>query len=146
MRRVLAPGGRLALNVFGPIEHNPATHALVHALDRHLGGDAARVKRTEHALADTEQLHRLVGAAGFGQVVLNTATKLVHFPSPADYVRIQLAATPLATFAQADDAGGGERLVHALVAEVGAALMPYAGAEGVTFPQEVHTVLATATS
>jgi ubiquinone/menaquinone biosynthesis C-methylase UbiE len=34
IRRVLAADGRLALNVFGPIEHNPATHALADALDR----------------------------------------------------------------------------------------------------------------
>ena len=29
MRRVLAPKGRLALSVYGPIEHTPAAHALV---------------------------------------------------------------------------------------------------------------------
>jgi ubiquinone/menaquinone biosynthesis C-methylase UbiE len=28
MRRVLMPGGRVGLNVYGPLEHNPATFAL----------------------------------------------------------------------------------------------------------------------
>src|SRR5262249_19261684 len=37
IRRVLAPGGRLGLNVYGEIEHNPAAFALAQALDRHLG-------------------------------------------------------------------------------------------------------------
>ena len=31
IRRVLAPGGRTGISVFGPIEHNPATHALAGA-------------------------------------------------------------------------------------------------------------------
>jgi ubiquinone/menaquinone biosynthesis C-methylase UbiE len=143
MRRVLAPAGRLALSVFGPIEHNPATCALATALDHHLGADAARVKRTEHALADPEQLRILVAQNGFRDVVVETLTKWMHFPSPIEYVRIQLAATPLASFVAQYDATAQEQLVNALVAEVGAALGPYVGQEGLTFPQEVHCVLAT---
>ena len=42
MRRVLVTGGRLGLNVYGPIEHNPAAFALARALDRHLGPDRPR--------------------------------------------------------------------------------------------------------
>jgi ubiquinone/menaquinone biosynthesis C-methylase UbiE len=143
MRRVLAPNGRLALTVYGLIEHNPATFALAAALDQRLGAEAARVKRTEHALANTDQLRGLVVDAGFQNVVIDTVTKWMHYPSPSEYVRIQLAATPLASFVAQDDAAAREQLVDALVAEVGAALSPYVGQEGLTFPQEVHRVLAT---
>ena len=142
MRRVLVPGGRLALNVFGPIEHNPATQALANALDRHVRPEASVAKRAEHALADTEHLRTLVAGAGFHDVMIRTASKLVRFPSPADYVRIQVAATPLASLVAQYDAARRERLVEALVEEVGAALAPYVGDEGLTFPQEVHSVLA----
>src|SRR5262249_20266066 len=89
MRRVLVPGGRLALTVYGPIEHNPATCALTASLDRHLGAEAARVKRSEHALADAEHLRGLVVRAGLGDVLIETITKRMHFPSPTEYVRIQ---------------------------------------------------------
>lgn len=65
VRRVLVPNGRLALNVFGPIEHNPATHALANVLDRHVGPGASVAKRTEHVLADTAALCMLVAGAGF---------------------------------------------------------------------------------
>jgi ubiquinone/menaquinone biosynthesis C-methylase UbiE len=107
MRRALVSGGQLALNVFGSIEHNPATHALAAALDRHIGPGASTAKRTEHALADTEQLRRLVADAGFHSIEIDTVSKLVRFPSPADYVRIQLAATPLASvIAQYDRLAG----------------------------------------
>jgi ubiquinone/menaquinone biosynthesis C-methylase UbiE len=142
IRRVLVPGGRLALNVFGPIEHNPATHALADALDRHVGPDASVAKRTEHALADTAQLHALVRRAGFSDVVIRTTTKQVRFASGADYVRVQLAATPLASVIAAHDAYRRERLVDALARDVCAALDPYLTDEGLNFPQEVHVVLA----
>jgi hypothetical protein len=62
---------------------------------------------------------------------------MVRFPSVPDYVRIQLTATPLATLLGLDDAAR-DRLVE----DVGAALAPYAGAEGLIFPQEVHVLLA----
>jgi len=142
MRRVLVLGGRLALNVFGSIEHNPATDALADALDRHVGPHASLAKRTEHALSDTEQLRRLITDAGFQDVVIETASKLVRFPSPADYVRIQLAATPLASVVARYDAASRERWVEALVEEVAAALASYIRNAGLTFPQEVHSVLA----
>lgn len=56
MRRVLTPGGRLALNVYGPIARNPAALALADALDRLLGRQASAPKRAKHALADPEEL------------------------------------------------------------------------------------------
>jgi ubiquinone/menaquinone biosynthesis C-methylase UbiE len=143
MRRVLVPGGRLALNVFGLLEHNPATYALATALDRHVDPDASVAKRTEHTLADTGQLRVLVANAGVRDVTIDTTRKLVRFPSPDEYVRIQLAATPPASLAARYDAAGRERLVEALVGDVGAALTPYVTGDGLTFPQEVHSVLAT---
>jgi ubiquinone/menaquinone biosynthesis C-methylase UbiE len=142
IRRVLPPGGRLALNVFGPIEHNPATRALADALDRHLGPAASVAKRTEHALADTAQLRALVRRAGFTDVVIATATKQVRFASGVDYVRVQLAATPLASVMAAHDGARRDRLVDAVTQDVCAALAAYDGDEGLGFPQEVHVVLA----
>jgi ubiquinone/menaquinone biosynthesis C-methylase UbiE len=142
IRRVLVPKGRLALNVFGPIENNPATHALAGALDRHVRPDASVAKRTEHALADGEELRALVAGAGFREIVICTATKTVRFPSASDYVRIQLAATPLAALIDRYDAARRDRLIEALVDDVGAELAPYLEDEGLAFPQEVHIVLA----
>ena len=69
-------------------------------------------------------------------------TIAARFPSPADYVRIQLAATPLASLLARQDAAGQARLAGALIADVGAALASYVGAEGLRVPWEVHTVLA----
>jgi hypothetical protein len=101
-------------------------------------------KRAEHALADTERLRQLVIGAGFRDVTIATERKLIQFPSPTEYVRIQLAATPLASLAAQYDAAAWERLVDAIVGDVGAALTPYVTDEGLIFPQVVHSALATA--
>lgn len=143
MRRVLIANGHLAVNVFGPLEHNPATHALATALDRHLGGGASLTKRTEHALADPEELSTLLADAGFQQITIHTVTKLVRFPSPSAYVRIQLTATPLATVIKQYDPAEQARLVDAVRAEVSTALAPFSGEDGLVFPQEVHVALGT---
>ena len=142
LRRVLVPNGRVALNVFGPIEHNPATYALAAALDRHVRPGASLAKRNEHALADIDELRALMVEAHFRDVLADTASKSVRFPSVADYVLIQFAATPLVTLVARYDAPARDRLVEAVVEDVSAALGPYAGAEGLIFPQEVHIVLA----
>jgi ubiquinone/menaquinone biosynthesis C-methylase UbiE len=141
-RRVLVGDGRLALNVFGPIEHNPATNALADALDRHIAPDASLAKRTEHALADPEEIRVLVSGAGFTDIEIGTVDKLVRFASVADYVRIQLTATPLASLIEGDDDRRKELVVEALVEDVASAMATYVGDDGLHFPQEVHVLLA----
>ena len=142
MRRVLMPGGRLGLNVYGLIEHNPATLALAQALDRQLGPDASMTKRAEHALADEALLRRLAGEAGFQRIKIVTETRTVRFASVSDYVRIQLAATPLASLLPHRPEQPGQRLVEALIADVAAAVEPYQTEGGLAFPQEAHVLLA----
>ncbi|HKD75882.1 MAG TPA: hypothetical protein VKB76_10315 [Ktedonobacterales bacterium] len=74
--------------------------------------------------------------------MIHTVSKLVRFPSAADYVHIQLAATPLATLIAQYDTVHRDRLVAALVADVSASLASYAEGEGLAFPQEVHVLIA----
>jgi ubiquinone/menaquinone biosynthesis C-methylase UbiE len=143
MRRVLMPGGRLGVSVYGPIERNPATFALAQALDRRLGPDASMTKRAEHALADAAVLRRLAGDAGFQRIKIVTETRTVHFDSVTDYVRIQLAATPLASLLQQHRPEQPDQaLVEVLIADVAAALQPHQTADGLAFPQEAHLLVA----
>src|SRR5512132_2717778 len=79
-----------------------------------------------------------------GDVAIDTASRQVRFASGADYVRIQLAATPLASVITGVETGRREDLVAALTQDVCLALAPHLGPEGLTFPQEVRTVLARA--
>ena len=142
IRRVLVPRGRLGLNVYGPIEHNPATFALAQALDRYLGPDASMTKRAEHALADAALLRMLAEQAGFRQITIVTETRTIRFASVSDYVRIQLAATPLASLLQHHPGWPGQQLAEMLTADVAAALQPHQTASGLAFPQEAHVLIA----
>jgi len=141
MHRVLAPGGRVGLNVYGTIEHNPATFALAQALDRHVGPGASVAKRAEHLLADTVLLYRLVSEAGFRRISVVTETRIVRFRSAADYVRIQMTATPLASLLATQE-GAADRLMEALIHDVAADLQPFDTGGGLALPQEAHILLA----
>lgn len=144
MRRVLVPGGRLGLSVYGPIEHHPAAFALAGALDRHLGPGASAAKRAEHALADPALLRALAAGAGFCGVQIVTATRIIRFASAAGYVRIQLTATPLASLLSCRTGGSARQLAQAVTADVAAALRSRRADGGLAFPQEAHVLLARA--
>jgi hypothetical protein len=142
MRRVLVTGGRIGLTVYGPIEHNPVALALAQALDRHLGPGTSVTKRAEHALADPALLRTLTAGAGFCRVQILTETKIIRFSSAADYVRIQLTATPLASLLRAQAEEAVPHLAQALIADVTAALQARRADGGLAFPQEAHVLLA----
>ena len=142
MHRVLVDGGRLGLSVYGPIEDNPGTLALAQALDHHLGTGASQTKRAEHVLPYATLVERLVTGAGFQEVQITTETKLVRFPSTADWVSIQLTATPLASLLaeQLARPGATERITASVVE----ALERYEVDGALEFPQEAHVVVARA--
>jgi SAM-dependent methyltransferase len=142
MHRVLTGDGRLGLSVFGPIEHNPATFALAQALDHHLGTGASQTKRAEHVMAHATLVHRLVSAAGFGDVTITTETKLIHFASSAEFVHVQLIATPLAGLLAEQLARPG--MAEKITSSVEGALRRYEVDGGLVFPQEVHVLVARA--
>src|SRR5262249_30425820 len=130
------PGGCIGASVFGPIEHNPAPHALSDSLDARIGPGASLTKRNEHALADVDALRELFHATGFEDVRIDTVTKTVSFSSPDEYVRVQSRATPLAAL-DADEA-----TVEAIVADVSRRLAAFSGDDDLAFPQEAHVVIA----
>ena len=96
MRRVLLPGGRLAVSVYSPIEKTPGAHAFVQALDHVFGSEASRIKRGEHSFAAARDLEELLRDAAFEDVKVDTVVQRIAFPSVLDYVRFQLLATPKA--------------------------------------------------
>ena len=128
--------------MYGPIEHNPAAFALARALDRHLGPDASAAKRAEHALADPALLRTLAAGAGFSRVTIVTQTRIIRFASAADYVRIQLTATPLASLLGHQAGGSARQLAQTLTADVAAALQARQADSGLSFPQEAHVLTA----
>jgi ubiquinone/menaquinone biosynthesis C-methylase UbiE len=142
MHRVLTGDGRLGVSVFGPIEHNPATSALANALDHHLGTGASQAKRAEHVLAHATLVRRLVTEAGFSEITITTDTKRIRFSSSAEFVHVQLTATPLAGLLAEQLARRG--MAGKITSSVQEALRCYEVDGGLVFPQEVHVLVARA--
>jgi hypothetical protein len=73
-----------------------------------------------------------------------TETRIIRFASAADYVRIQLTATPLASLLRQHAEDPARHLAQALIADVAAALQARQADDGLAFPQEAHILLASA--
>ncbi len=138
MRRVLAPGGRLAFNISRGLEHNPYVRALAAGLAQHISADAGDSMRAPCSFGDAQMLRSLCEQAGFRTVKLRISCLTIRHPNPADFIRGQLAATPVADqVAALDDAG-----LTALVDDILGALHCYVDDSGLAAPYEIHVVLA----
>lgn len=139
MRRVLAPGGRLAVSTWRPLEETPFFLALHHVAERRLGTIADR----RFALGDAKRLEALLTAAGFEDVRVETMTRIVRFPEPMIFVRMNAMA--LVGMASSSKTLGEEerlRLVGDITDESAAVLGPWTDGDGVAF--EIGTNVATA--
>ena len=130
MARVLAPGGRLAALVWGPIDHSPGFAALAEALDRHVGPAAGAIMRAPFELSDEATLRGLVAGAGFQDVRLDRRTGTVRFGSARELLTAQSAGSPLA-----GPVGSATPAARAaLLAEVETTLAPWRSPSGLAFP------------
>ena len=97
MRRVLRPGGRVALLVWRALHHSPGFAALADALHAVVGPEAAAVMRAPFVFGDDPRpLVTLLDSAGFGDVEVQARAGTVRFASVEAFVRCQRAASPLA--------------------------------------------------
>lgn len=103
MRRVLAPNGRLALNVPGPTARIFAI--MDEALERHIGPEAAGFVRMVFCLDDPKEMEGLMTDAGFHKIDIQVEPKTLHLPPPEDFLWQYVRGTPLAgPVGQVDDA------------------------------------------
>jgi ubiquinone/menaquinone biosynthesis C-methylase UbiE len=136
-RRVLAPGGRLAISVWRNTGvYNAAVGA---ALRRHLGLEIAQRFCASRDVPPGEELARLCLAAGMQDVKLRIAKMMIHLPSLQDFAVCHLAATPIADSLLPLNAEGRALLGR----EIAEALAQYREGDGITFPEETNIVTAT---
>ncbi len=142
MKRVLAPGGRLALLVWRDIRHSPGFHALADSLEQNIGEQAAAIMRAPFCFGDQpDALRSLHRDAGFQEVDVRSDVRMVRFASPTDFVSKYGTGSPLAAhLGDASDAA-----INALIADVSGALERYTdGGTGIAFPIQGHVVTARA--
>jgi ubiquinone/menaquinone biosynthesis C-methylase UbiE len=138
MARVMAPGARLALNVWGEFERQPFYVALVDGIVRFLGEDARSTFDLAFSLGTAEELRRLAVDAGLTAVRIRFEHRTTRYPSPATFVAGLMSGTPLGDrFLTLS----GERR-EAFVEHVVTRLASYMDDAGLAFPQENHFLTA----
>ncbi len=138
MRRVLVPSGRLALSVWTSMHESPGFALLLEALKRHIGPEAAAFMELPFSLGNQEELHGMITASGFRDINIHVMTKQLNFPSPNEFVRRYVAASPLASVVGKAD----NKSKEALLQDMNNLLSPYIDAHGLTFPIKTHFVVA----
>lgn len=101
MRRVLAPGGRLVLNVPGPA--SPPFESLAEAMGRHVSPEAVGFVQAVFALHDETEIEGLLRDAGFRNVEVTAETGELTVPAPKEFLRQYVGSTLLAMVVAAAD-------------------------------------------
>jgi ubiquinone/menaquinone biosynthesis C-methylase UbiE len=140
MRRVLRLGGRLAFTVWSAIGDTPYQASFADALARHVSPEAGSMARAPSALHDPVELHDLVSAAGFRNVLVRPTIETTKLPLPEQFVPGHLAALPMA---QAIARLAPDRRA-ALLEDMTEALRAYVEGEQLIVPAGANVVTADA--
>ena len=93
VRRVLAPGGRVALGTPGPTP--PPMAAIDEVLTAHIGPEASMFVQRVFSVHDPDQVHTVFDAAGFEGAEIETGVLRLRLPPPADFFWQYVHSTPL---------------------------------------------------
>ena len=138
MRRVLKPGGRLAVAVWDRLENSPGYAAMAGLLERLFGRRIASELHAPFALGDPEALRVLFAEAGLGKAKVATHAGTARFPSIEAWVRTDVKGWTLADLIDDDQ-------YALLLREAAVALRRYAKVDGIVIfdaPALIVTVAA----
>ena len=136
MWRVIRPGGRLAVAVWGPVEDTPGYAAMVRLLEDLFGAKTADALRAPYCLGDTGTLAALCRDAGIDGAEIETRDGAARFPSIEAWVHTDVKGWTLADMIDDDQ-------YAALRAAAGDRLQRFVQADGsVRFAHPAHIVTA----
>lgn len=136
MRRVLAPGGVLALSVFGsPNRYNVA---LAEALAKYVDEKVAMRSLAPYALGDVDVLRAIVNVAGFADAEIRTSVVTRRVEPSQEWLLEDTGASPYADAIVALDAATRA----AMIRDIAAALKDLWDVDSFAVPVDVHLVYA----
>ncbi|MGH3464736.1 MAG: class I SAM-dependent methyltransferase [Kribbellaceae bacterium] len=95
LRRVVRPGGAVAVLVPGPLEANPPYQVFVDVVSRNAGPDARRLVTTYFALGDLDRLTGYAREAGLEPTATTRPSGWTRYGSVDEMVAVELDSTPL---------------------------------------------------
>jgi ubiquinone/menaquinone biosynthesis C-methylase UbiE len=138
MARVLVPGGRIAVSVWGAYERQPFHVALIEEIGQYMGADAKAAFDLAFSLNTAAELRQLAAGAGLTHIRVRFAHRTMRHAAPAQLVAGFTATTPVAgQFLAMSD----ERQ-RAFVGSVVRRLSSYMDDGGLAVPQENHYLTA----
>lgn len=93
LRRVVKPGGRIAVNVAGEIQ--PVNAIFADLLATHIDPALAGFVRAVFSLHDPGELEGLLSTAGLRDVDVRVESRRFRLPPPAEYLWQYVASTPM---------------------------------------------------
>jgi ubiquinone/menaquinone biosynthesis C-methylase UbiE len=136
--RVLVPNGRLVLSAMRPIKHNPEYNLLAEALERYVGSDTGTMMRSPFLPLSTSELRDLIKSAGFAHVRILIGVGPVRYPSVSEFLRRELASSPLA----GQFKSLGDDMFRMMVHGLEVALEGHIDDDGIVFPAEMYFAIA----
>lgn len=141
MKRVLKPGGRLAVAVFDSLGNLPAYAGMAEVYARIVRKDVGDALRLPFSMGDTDRLNRMSDAAGIRNAVITTQEGKARFSSVRNMVLSDVRGWFPFAGIHLD-----EKTIEAVVEEAEKVLEPFRTSAGaVEFPVPVHIVAATKT-
>jgi SAM-dependent methyltransferase len=136
MWRTLAPGGRLAIAVWAPIDRARGYQILVDIAACQCGAEAADVLAAPFVLGDQAELAKLFVNSGISGANVTLHEGSIQFPSIEEFIRIEVQGSPLADMVS-DDA------METLAAHSESALAEFVVPSGeIVMPMDAHIVTA----
>ena len=96
MHRVLAPGGRVAINTPGSIQ--PAFESMEQAIIEHISPELGGFVRAVFSMHDQDALATLLRDTGFQDVSATVSTATFNLPAPAEFLWQYINLTPMGPF------------------------------------------------
>ena len=136
MWRTLAPGGRLAIAAWAPIDHARGYQILVDVATRQCGRQAADVLAAPFVLGDQAELAKLFVDGGISGATVTLHVGSIRFTSVKEFIRIEVKGSPLADML-------GDDAMETLAAESERALAAFVVPSGeIVMPMDAHIAIA----
>ena len=137
MRRVVTPGGRVAVSLWCDIEESPYFYTLVETVTRYIGPDTAVGLKSAFALSEADEIRGLFKAAGFEQFEMTISQIDLPLPRLTEFVPRHISATPMAIgFSQAS-----ETVQQTIIWEVAEQLSHYGTNGQMQIPFRSHLIM-----